>query len=119
MKLLATLFPALLFLNPILAASPPTRRSTLLTRNNPNDPPPAITYDEDWAGAVLTGAGYRSVVGNITVPHVRLPAGGSSDVLHAVSAWVGIDGEFACPNAILQAGVDMYLNRSVPGYWAW
>lgn len=83
------------------------------------DNPPAVTYDTNWAGAVLTGAGYRTVTGTITVPAVRLPRGTNSNALHAVSAWVGIDGERACPHAILQAGVDMFMNHSSAVYWAW
>ena len=94
------------------------RLNTLFTHNS-SDTPPTVTYNQNWAGAVLTGAGYRSVTGTIQVPEIRLPPGDNSDVLHAVSAWVGIDGEYACPNAILQVGVDMYMNHSVPAYWAW
>jgi hypothetical protein len=81
--------------------------------------PPAETYNGNWAGAVLTGAGYRTVTGTITLPPLRLPPGADSNALHAVSAWVGIDGQPACPNAILQLGVDMYLNASEPSYSAW
>lgn len=84
-----------------------------------NANPPTVTYTQNWAGAVLTGAGYRTVAATITVPPVRLPPGSNSDVLHGVSAWVGIDGAHACPDAILQAGVDMYMNHSIPRYWAW
>ena len=80
---------------------------------------PGVTYSKNWAGAILTGIGYRSVTATIHVPSIRLPPGAQSDVLHAVSAWVGIDGEHACPNAILQVGVDMYMNHSDPAYWAW
>jgi hypothetical protein len=94
------------------------RLSTLFT-HNASDTPPTVAYNQNWAGAVLTGAGYRSVTGTIQIPGIRLPAGADSNVLHAVSAWVGIDGEYACPNAILQVGVDMYMNHSVPTYWAW
>ncbi|KAK4039063.1 peptidase A4 family-domain-containing protein [Parachaetomium inaequale] len=94
------------------------RLNTLFTHNS-SDTPPTVTYNANWAGAVLTGAGYRSATGTIQVPAIRLPPGADSNVLHAVSAWVGIDGEYACPNAILQVGVDMYMNHSVPAYWAW
>lgn len=95
-----------------------TRLNTLLT-TTPADVPPPVTYDQNWAGAVVIGAGYRSVSGTLTVPPIRLPAGADKEVVHAVSAWVGMDGEAACPKAIMQVGVDMYMNHSIPWYWAW
>ena len=119
---------ALAFPTANLSPNPPDttiRRSRLSSRLQtllPTDSsaaPPTVTYNQNWAGAVLVGAGYRTVAATVTVPPVRLPPGSNSDVLHAVSAWVGIDGERACPNAILQAGVDMYMNHSIPHYWAW
>ncbi len=135
MKLTAVFLAAFLVITAILAmpTDPPfaithhPRLKTLLTHNTDDTPPdgvppespPAETYDQNWAGAVLTGAGYRTVTGTVTVPSLRVPPGASSNELHAVSAWVGIDGDFACPNAMLQAGVDMYLNNSIPSYWAW
>lgn len=134
MQFAATLCAALLGAIAVLAlptdssqdeALPPIRHSHFSSRwNTPfprssQDTPPSVTYNQNWAGAVLTGAGYRTVTATIQVPAVRLPPGANSDVLHAVSAWVGIDGEHACPNAILQVGVDMYINNSIPAYWAW
>ncbi|KAK3303191.1 peptidase A4 family-domain-containing protein [Chaetomium strumarium] len=105
---------------------PSVRRSRLRPRAALSAPstddetnPPDETYNGNWAGAVLTGAGYRTVTGTITLPPLRLPPGADSNVLHAVSAWVGIDGQPPCPNAILQLGVDMYLNASEPSYSAW
>ncbi|EAQ84825.1 hypothetical protein CHGG_08839 [Chaetomium globosum CBS 148.51] len=134
MKLTAILHTALLgsaaaissFTGPSNKPSlPAVRRSRLTDRLNgvssqaaPDDLP-GVTYSKNWAGAILTGIGYRSVTATIHVPSIRLPPGAQSDVLHAVSAWVGIDGEHACPNAILQVGVDMYMNHSDPAYWAW
>ncbi|KAL2259523.1 hypothetical protein VTK26DRAFT_6780 [Humicola hyalothermophila] len=108
--------------------SVPGPRLEMLAGNGPEgvsaDP---VYYNKNWAGAVHTsagyqsmeGGGYKSVTGAITIPPIRLPPGGDPDVLYAVSAWVGIDGELACPRAILQAGVDMYMNKGVAQYWAW
>ncbi|KAK4155597.1 peptidase A4 family-domain-containing protein [Chaetomidium leptoderma] len=81
--------------------------------------PPTVAYNQNCAGAVLTGAGYRSVTGTLQIPSIKLPPGANRDKLHAVSAWIGIDGEHACPNSMLQVGVDMYLNNSISQYWAW
>ena len=100
-------------------SSPNTSLKTLSGYGPGNASPPAVYYDKNWAGAVQTGAGYKSVTGTITVPPVKLPPGANPEVLHAVSAWVGIDGELACQDTILQAGVDMYMNHSIPEYWAW
>lgn len=107
---------------PALRRSRFTNRLNSLSPDSPQASPddlPGVTYSENWAGAVLVGAGYRSVAATIHIPSIRLPIGAQSDKLHAVSAWVGIDGERACPNAILQVGVDMYMNHSDPAYWAW
>ncbi|KAK4099479.1 concanavalin A-like lectin/glucanase [Parathielavia hyrcaniae] len=68
---------------------------------------------------MLTGAGYRTVVGSIDIPALRLPPDANASALHAVSAWVGIDGGAACPHALLQVGVDMYLSKGATQYWAW
>ncbi|AEO64397.1 uncharacterized protein THITE_2142309 [Thermothielavioides terrestris NRRL 8126] len=95
------------------------RLNTLLPHSSEDNSPRELKYDSNWAGAVLTGAGYRTVTGTIAVPTLKLPPGANSSVLHAVSAWVGIDGERDCPNAILQAGVDMFMNHSILSYWAW
>lgn len=91
-----------------------------------------ISWSKNWAGAVHTGAGYRTVKGTIILPeiHASPPSSNDSDInnskdgsfgmLYAVSAWMGIDGERACPGVILQAGVDL-LVRGEGGreYWAW
>ncbi len=52
-----------------------------------------VSYSSNWAGAVLIGSGYQSVVGTITVPTPKAPSGGSSRTQYAASAWVGIDGD--------------------------
>lgn len=63
-----------------------------------------VSYSTNWAGAVLTGSGYKTVVGTITVPTPKVPSGGSSSTTYSASAWVGIDGD-SCQTAILQTGV--------------
>jgi hypothetical protein len=104
---------------PIVRRSRLSNRLKALFAQATGETPPTVNYNQNWAGAVLTGAGYRTITGTIKVPDMKLPLSANSNVLHAVSAWVGIDGEYACPNAILQVGVDMYLNNSIPAYWAW
>mgnify|MGYP001344885878 CR=1 FL=1 len=108
-----------------------------LPTNLKNTPPDdsdkeTISWSKNWAGAVHTGAGYRTVKGTIILPeiHAFSPSSNDSDtsnsedgsfgMLYAVSAWMGIDGERACPGVILQAGVDL-LVRGEGGreYWAW
>lgn len=38
------------------------------------------TYSQNWAGAVLVGTGYTSVVATFVVPSPKTPTGGSSSV---------------------------------------
>ncbi|KAH6842710.1 peptidase A4 family-domain-containing protein [Chaetomium sp. MPI-CAGE-AT-0009] len=104
---------------PVARRSRFTDRLNSLFPQGSSDDLPGVNYSQNWAGAILVGAGYRTVAATIHVPVIRLPPGANSDKLHAVSAWVGIDGEYACPNAILQVGVDMYMNHSEAAYWAW
>lgn len=63
-----------------------------------------VSYSTNWAGAVLTGTGYKTVIGTITVPTPKIPSGGSSGTTYSASAWVGIDGD-SCQTAILQTGL--------------
>lgn len=77
-----------------------------------------VEYSSNWAGAVLIGTGYKSVTGTITVPTPSTPSGGSSRTEYAASAWVGIDGD-TCQTAILQTGVDFYVEGSSVGFDAW
>ncbi len=58
-----------------------------------------VSYSSNWAGAVLVGSGYTSVVGTIIVPTPQVPSGGSSSIQYAASAWVGIDGD-TCQTAM-------------------
>lgn len=77
-----------------------------------------VEYSSNWAGAVLIGSGFTEVTGTITVPTPSVPSGGNSRTEYAASAWVGIDGD-TCTTAILQTGVDLYVEGSETGYDAW
>ncbi|KAK3381733.1 acid proteinase [Podospora didyma] len=77
-----------------------------------------VQYSTNWAGAVLIGSGYKSVTGTIIVPTPHRPSGGSTTTQYAASAWVGIDGD-TCQTAILQTGVDFYVQGSTVSYDAW
>jgi len=77
-----------------------------------------VQYDSNWAGAVLVGSGYTSVSGTIVVPTAQEPAGGSPFTQYASTAWGGIDGD-TCSSAILQTGVDFYVQDGQPSFDAW
>ncbi|KAK6086456.1 acid proteinase [Seiridium cupressi] len=77
-----------------------------------------VEYSSNWAGAVLIGTGYTSVTGTIVVPTPETPSGGSSRTEYAASAWVGIDGD-TCQTAIVQTGVDFYVEGSEVAFDAW
>jgi hypothetical protein len=77
-----------------------------------------VEYSSNWAGAVLIGSGYTSVTGTITVPTPSIPPGGNSHTQYAASAWVGIDGD-TCSSAILQTGVDFYVQGTTVSFDAW
>ena len=77
-----------------------------------------VQYDSNWAGAVLVGTGYTSVSGSVVVPTAIEPAGGLAGTQYAATAWVGIDGD-TCSSAILQTGVDFFVQDGVPSFDAW
>ncbi|KAI3397178.1 hypothetical protein diail_11152 [Diaporthe ilicicola] len=72
-------------------------------------------YSSNWAGAVLIGTGYTEVTGTVTVPTLT---GSSGSTESAGAAWVGIDGD-TCGTAILQTGIDWYVEGSSVSYDAW
>ncbi|KAF3764100.1 hypothetical protein M406DRAFT_260106 [Cryphonectria parasitica EP155] len=74
-----------------------------------------VEYSENWAGAILVGTGYTEVTGTIVVP--TIPSS-SSNTEQAGAAWVGIDGA-TCQTAILQTGIDWYVEGSDVSYDAW
>lgn len=75
-------------------------------------------YDENWAGAVLIGSGYKSVTGTFTVPTPSTPSSGSSGEEYCAAAWVGIDGD-TCDTSILQTGVDFCVEDGQVYFDAW
>ncbi|RLL95644.1 hypothetical protein CFD26_100150 [Aspergillus turcosus] len=81
----------------------------------------AVAYSKNWSGAVLEqpppSATYTAVAATITVPEATAVAGVTGQ--QASSAWVGIDGD-TYTTAILQAGVDFYVNADGShSYDAW
>ncbi|EAW12184.1 A4/G1 family peptidase [Aspergillus clavatus NRRL 1] len=77
-----------------------------------------VEYSSNWAGAVLIGNGYTSVVGEFTVPEPSAPDGADSGTQYCASAWVGIDGD-TCSSAILQTGVDFCIQDGSVSFDAW
>jgi len=77
-----------------------------------------VTYNDEWCGVILDGAGFTLVTGTINVPTPKVPTGGSSGTEYSVSAWVGIDGD-TCTSAILQTGIDMTVQGGEVVYDAW
>jgi hypothetical protein len=80
-----------------------------------------VQYSTNWAGLVLIGNSYTSVTGTIVVPTPKQPSGGNTRTQYAASAWVGIDGD-TCDSAILQTGVDFYIQGgqvSFDGWYEW
>ncbi|KAF4180672.1 hypothetical protein CNMCM8927_003904 [Aspergillus lentulus] len=80
-----------------------------------------VSYSKNWSGAVLEqpppSATYTAVAATITVPEATAVAGVTGT--QASSAWVGIDGD-TYANAILQAGVDFYVDSNgAHSYDAW
>lgn len=76
------------------------------------------TYSSNWAGAVLIGAGYISVSGDVTVPVPQPPRDADPYTTYCASAWVGIDGD-TCNTAILQTGINVCIQGGNPSYSAW
>jgi len=77
-----------------------------------------VQYSSNWAGAVYESppsGTFTAVSGRITVP-TPSSSGGSGE--QAASAWVGIDGD-TYTNAILQGGVDFYVDGGSVSYDAW
>ncbi|KIY72670.1 aspergillopepsin [Cylindrobasidium torrendii FP15055 ss-10] len=77
-----------------------------------------VSYSSNWSGAVLVAntATYKSVTGTFTVPTPS--KGTTSSSTQAASAWVGIDGD-TCSTAILQTGIDFYVEGSGVSFDAW
>ncbi|KAI9376439.1 peptidase A4 family-domain-containing protein [Aspergillus egyptiacus] len=80
----------------------------------------ATAYSNNWAGAVREqpgpGGPYTAVSATFTVPEPTAAPG--SNGMQAGSAWVGIDGN-TYSAAILQTGVDFYLENGQVSNSAW
>ena len=100
-----------------------TRPALNLTNVTQSDGPATISSDDaqtstNWAGAVLVGTGYTSVTGSIVVPTPQEPPRARRNTQYAAAAWVGIDGD-TCGSAIIQTGVDFYIQGGEVSYDAW
>jgi hypothetical protein len=78
----------------------------------------ATNYTANWAGAVLVGSGFQSVVGTFTVPTPKIPPGGTPDTRYEGSAWVGLDGS-TCRTAILQTGINWSVQGDSVSFEPW
>lgn len=96
--------------NPPLAPNTEGVSNIISLENSTN-----VQYSSNWAGAVLISTGFTSVTGTVVVPHL---SAGSSGTESAASAWVVIDGD-TYGNAILQTGIDFYVDGSSISYDAW
>lgn len=79
-----------------------------------------VEYSKNWAGMVREhpppSATYNAVSATFTVPEPT--ATDDSGDMQAVSAWVGIDGD-TYTEAILQTGIDAYIEDGQTSYDAW
>lgn len=79
-----------------------------------------VQYSNNWAGVVRENpppsATYDAVSATFTVPEPT--ATDNSGELQAASVWVGIDGD-TYTEAILQAGIDSYIQNGEKSYDAW
>ncbi|KAJ5096444.1 hypothetical protein NUU61_005800 [Penicillium alfredii] len=81
---------------------------------------PSVQYSKNWAGVVREhpppSGTYTAVSATFTVPEPT--ATDDSGDLQAASAWVGIDGD-TYTQAILQTGIDCYVQNGTKAYDAW
>lgn len=79
-----------------------------------------VQYSKNWAGVVResppASATYTAVSATFTVPEPT--ATDNSGDMQAASVWVGIDGD-TYPAAILQTGIDSYIQNGEKSYDAW
>lgn len=80
----------------------------------------AVQYSKNWAGVVRENpppsGTYTAVSATFTVPDPT--ATDNSGDMQAASAWVGIDGD-SYTKAILQTGIDAYIQNGQKTYDAW
>jgi hypothetical protein len=98
--------------------SNPSDRNGVLLKEGSNGAD--VEYSKNWAGVVReqppASATYTAVSATFTVPEPT--ATDNSGNLQAVSAWVGIDGD-TYTEAILQTGIDAYIQNGQRTYDAW
>lgn len=76
-------------------------------------------YNENWAGAVLTGEKVTAASGSFPVLKAAVPTKKETgEKEYTASAWVGLDG-YNC-NGLWQAGVDSIVEASgETSFYAW
>lgn len=76
-------------------------------------------YNENWAGAVLTGESVTAASGSFPVLKAAVPTQKEAgEKEYTASAWVGLDG-YNC-NGLWQAGVDSIVESSgETSFYAW
>jgi hypothetical protein len=98
--------------------SNPSDRNGVLLKEGSNGAD--VEYSKNWAGVVReqppASATYTAVSATFTVPEPT--ATDNSGNMQAVSAWVGIDGD-TYTQAILQTGIDAYIQNGQRTYDAW
>jgi hypothetical protein len=98
-------------------SNPSDRNGVLLKEGSDGN---NVEYSKNWAGVVRekppASATYTAVSATFTVPEPT--ATDDSGNMQAVSAWVGIDGD-TYTQAILQTGVDAYIQDGKKTYDAW
>ncbi|KAJ5632007.1 hypothetical protein N7490_008346 [Penicillium lividum] len=98
--------------------STPAEKNGILLKDG--DESATVQYSKNWAGIVReqppASATYTAVSATFTVPNPK--ATDYSGNNQAVSAWVGIDGD-TYTNAILQTGIDAYIQNGVKTFDAW
>ncbi|KAH8898235.1 hypothetical protein GQ53DRAFT_601515, partial [Thozetella sp. PMI_491] len=81
-----------------------------------------VQYNQNWAGAVLMGTNLTTVSALVKIPSAAMPPGGRATVQYSTTTWVGIDGVSCATQALLQAGVDTFVqngNVRFEGWYEW
>lgn len=98
--------------------STPAEKNGVLLKDDSSSS--TVQYSKNWAGVVReqppANAIYTAVSATFTVPNPV--ATDNSGDNQAVSAWVGIDGD-TYTNAILQTGIDAYIQNGEKSFDAW
>jgi hypothetical protein len=78
-----------------------------------------VIYSANWAGAALQGTDFMSVTADVIIGPASTPPGGKPRTEYATTSWVGIDGIGCTTQALLQTGVDSYVEGGVVQYSPW